>query len=131
MPLTSLEQRGRTPPTPLRPTGTGSPRRRSYARNLRLHVVPALGHKRLQQLRPSDLSGLYARLLEDGRADHAAGKGLSPRTVRYIHTGLRKCLQSAVDEEGLLHANPADKAKAPKVSASGDKHTKVSYWTGD
>ncbi|MCU1692489.1 MAG: Phage integrase [Frankiales bacterium] len=102
----------------------------SYSRNLQLHVVPALASKRLQHLRPSYLSGLYARLLEGGRADHASGRGLSPRTVRYIHTILRKCLQGAVDEEGLLQTNPAAKAKPPKASASGDKHTKISYWTG-
>ncbi len=45
----------------------------SYARNLRLHVLPTLGGKRLQHLRPSDLSALYARLLDVGRADHAQG----------------------------------------------------------
>ncbi len=102
----------------------------SYARNLRLHVLPALGDKPLQKLRPSDLAALYARLLLEGRADHAKGTGLSPRTVRYIHTILRKSLQAAVDEEGLLTSNPADKAKAPRTTASADRHEQLRYWTG-
>ncbi len=101
----------------------------SYERNLRIHVLPTLGAKRLQHLRPSDLSSLYTRLLETGRADHAAGTGLSPTTVRYVHTIVRKCLQAAVEVEGLLQGNPAAKAKPPKASASGDRHAAFRAWT--
>ncbi len=100
----------------------------SYARNLRLHVLPSLGAKRLQHLRPSDLAALYGRLLESGRVDHAAGTGLSARSVHYVHTILRKCLQAAVDEEGLLQANPASKAKAPRAAAAADRHDRLRYW---
>ena len=35
----------------------------SYQRNLRLHVLPALGDVRLQALQPTDLNALYALLL--------------------------------------------------------------------
>lgn len=101
----------------------------SYARNLRLHVVPHLGAHQLQRLRPSDFSRLYTKLLDSGRADHATGTGLSPRTVGYVHTIVRKCLQAAVDVEGLLQANPAAKAKPPKASASGDRHKAFQAWT--
>jgi len=84
----------------------------SYARNLRLHVVPHLGSKKLQHLRPSDFSKLYTRPLQNGRADPAAGTGLSPRTVRYVYTIARKCLQAAVEVEELLPSNPCGQGQA-------------------
>jgi hypothetical protein len=49
----------------------------SYRRNVKKHVIPRIGHVRLQQLAPDDLSRLYAELLRDG---------LGRRTVHYIHT---------------------------------------------
>jgi integrase len=101
----------------------------SYARNLRTHVAPALGDKRLQHLRPSDFTALYTKLLETGRADHAAGTGLSPRTVQYIHTIVRKCLQTAVDSEGIMQANPCAKARPPRLAAAGNAHASFNYWT--
>lgn len=39
----------------------------SYERNIRLHVLPWIGAKPLQQLSPVDLNQLYRRLLESGR----------------------------------------------------------------
>jgi len=39
----------------------------SYARNIRLHVVPYVGAIRLQQLTPMDLNALYRTLLDSGR----------------------------------------------------------------
>ena len=39
----------------------------SYARNIRLHVVPHIGGIPLQQLTPMDLNALYRTLLESGR----------------------------------------------------------------
>lgn len=101
----------------------------SYSKNLRVHVLPSLGDKQLQQVRPSDLSSLYARLLVDGRADHKQGTGLSPRTVSYIHTILRKCLQAAVESEGLLAQNPAARVRPPKQAADASRHERLRYWT--
>lgn len=100
----------------------------SYDRNLRIHVVPSLGSRKLQGLTPSDFSALYAQLVASGRADHAAGSGLSRRTVIYIHCIVRKCLQAAVDQGGLIASNPVAKAKPPKLSASGDRHEQLRYW---
>jgi integrase len=102
----------------------------SYERNLRLHVLPALGDRQLQALKSTELTALYAKLLLDGRADaHAKGKGLSVRSVRYVHTILRACLQHAVDGD-VLPRNPADKAKPPVQSAAGNRHETIHAWTG-
>ena len=83
----------------------------SYSGELRRHVLPSLGTARLQDLRPGHLNRLYAQMLTSGRKD---GKGgLSPRTVRYVHTILRKALADAV-RWGLLERNPADLADPPR-----------------
>jgi len=81
----------------------------SYKRNLELHVVPVLGRKRLQQLTAPVLTGLYARLAQDSED----GKGLSAKTISYIHSTLHKVLSDAVDA-GLLVKNVAATAKPPR-----------------
>jgi hypothetical protein len=64
----------------------------SYERNLRLHVLPTLGSKALQSIKPPDLTGLYARLLASGRVGSSGtGPGLSARSVAYVHTITRAC----------------------------------------
>lgn len=84
----------------------------SYMRNLRLHVLPRIGHRTLAQVNPTMLNGLYAELMESGRRNGKGG-GLSAKTVRYVHATLHKVLGDAVDA-GLLQANPADRARPPK-----------------
>jgi Phage integrase, N-terminal SAM-like domain len=66
-----------------------------YERKVRLHVVPYLGGTQLQAIDAGSLNRLYADLLVGGRRDGQPG-GLSPRTVRYIHTILHGALDDAV-----------------------------------
>lgn len=82
----------------------------SYRSNLTLHVLPKLGHLQLRSLSASHLNSQYAELLESGRRD---GKGLSPRTVQYVHVILHRCLKDAV-RWGRLARNPADFADPPR-----------------
>jgi integrase len=100
----------------------------SYERNLRKHVLPALGDVALQDLDPGLITALYRRLGNDGRKDHRTGSPLSPRTVRYIHTTLRSALQTAYEWD-LIARNPADRAKPPRPSSTGDRHTKIQTWS--
>ncbi|WP_460819368.1 tyrosine-type recombinase/integrase [Nocardioides korecus] len=88
----------------------------SYRKNVRLHLAPRIGSVPLQQLTGSQLSALYRELETSGRRDHRSG-GLSPRTVRYVHTILKAALREAIDQ-GLRIDNPADRAKPPSVSAA-------------
>jgi integrase len=85
----------------------------SYSRNLQLHVVPEIGSAQLAAVDAGTLNTLYATLLAEGRKDYAGG-GLSPRTVRYIHTILHRALKDAV-RWGRLARNPADAADPPKA----------------
>lgn len=85
----------------------------SYARNLRVHVLPSLGDVRLQELTALDLDRLYARLLASG---HRSGRGLSPRTVRYVHTIVHGALDYAA-RKNLVSRNVAKLADSPKTPA--------------
>lgn len=48
---------------------------------------------------------------------------MSPRTVNYVHSVLRKAFNDAVEIEQLLPANPTLRAKRPKVEALQQVHT--------
>ncbi len=91
----------------------------SYTGNLTGHVVPAIGHRPLQELTPADLNALYGSLL---RAKDQGGTGLAPKTVRYIHTTVRKSLADA-QRWGLVNRNVADLANPPKVKRAMDHVT--------
>lgn len=84
----------------------------SYGILVRAHVVPRIGAILLSELGPQHLNRLYADLLSAGRRD---GKGgLSRRTVRYIHTVIRRALRDAC-RWGRLVRNVADLADPPAV----------------
>jgi integrase len=72
-------------------------------------VSDALGHVKLQALRPLDIEELYASLLESGRR---YGGGLSPKSVRNIHIALRRSLADAL-RFGLVQRNVAALVKPP------------------
>jgi integrase len=78
-----------------------------YEELLNCHVVPTLGARPLQQIKPSELDGLYV-CLEDR---------LSPRTVHHVHTVLGACLKAAV-RKGLVTNNPVARAEAPSPGES-------------
>ena len=73
--------------------------------------MPTLGDTKLQKLTPGQLDRLYRKLERSGGVN---GKPLSPRTVRYLHTIIRKMLAQAV-RDSLLATNPADRADPPSA----------------
>ncbi|MDQ3784417.1 MAG: site-specific integrase [Actinomycetota bacterium] len=96
----------------------------SYERNLRLHVTPYIGALPLPKIDAGVLNGLYARLLKDGRRDRQGG--LSPRTVRYVHTILHRALKDGT-KWGRIARNPADAANAPRAAANAAPE--MTTWT--
>ncbi len=98
----------------------------SYKRNIELHVVPRIGDRVLKDVSAQILNKLYNDLLTDGKKN--ADGGLSPKTVRYIHTTLHKALGDAVDAD-ILGVNPATKAKPPKPRATATD--KLQFWRVD
>jgi len=69
------------------------------------HVLPYIGDRPLQQLKPADLSALYAQLTE---------RGLAAKTVRNVHSLTRSALKEAVTL-GYVTRNVASFAKPPRV----------------
>ena len=98
----------------------------SYARNLRLHVDPYIGTAALVSVDAGTLNRLYATLLASGRKNQARG-GLSPRSVRYVHTIVHRMLKDAV-RWGRLARNAADAADPPRVVST---HAQMVTWTAD
>jgi hypothetical protein len=112
--------------------GPGSPCPRwsaaSYSRNMRLYVVPQIGSAPPATVDAGTLNTRYAALLADGRRKDHAGGGLSPRTVRYIHTIIHRALKDTL-RWGKLARNPADATDPPKASASGSPESTT--WAAD
>jgi integrase len=98
----------------------------SYRKNIRLHITPAIGTVPLSALTTERIDGLYRDLERVGRADHRQGEGLSPRTVRYIHTILSAALGAAVKTRRLPR-NPAATASPP--TAKQAKAPEMHPWT--
>ena len=81
-----------------------------YARNIHSHLLPRLGAITLQELTPATLNAFYADLLSSG---HRRLQGpLSAKSVRHVHTTLRKALQDAT-RWGRVARNVADLADPP------------------
>ena len=98
----------------------------SYRKNVRVHVKPRLGSITLAQLSMSKIDAFYRELEREGRADGTGG--LSARTVRYVHTILRKALADAIKDAGRgLLANPADNARPPSAKAA--KAPEMVWWS--
>lgn len=86
----------------------------SYRSHLSNYLIPSLGSMKLQELRPSDLERYFGELLASGGRN---GAPLSAQTVTYDGAILKKALSYAVNVEGILAVNPAERVTLPKGSA--------------
>ena len=79
-----------------------------YEEYMRIHVVPALGRIRLARLSAQNIQELYSGKLADG---------LSPTTVRHLHTVLHRALRQAV-RWGLVSRNVTEMVDPPRMVKS-------------
>lgn len=93
----------------------------SYASFIKHHISPEIGGITVPNLRPSHLRKLYAKKLTSGRADKKEG-GLSPRSVKYIHTILLLALGHAVQDE-IVSRNVAELVDPPR-----QEKPQIKYW---
>ncbi len=91
-------------------TGLAGTTRERYSELLRLHVIPRIGHLRLDRLRPVHLEDLY-RALQEPR--DRGGAGLSGTTALQVHRVLHRAFTVGM-RWGLLSRNPADYVQAPR-----------------
>jgi integrase len=78
-----------------------------YEDLLKKHVLPKLGDRPLQQIRPIEIQLLYAEMT-----------ALAPRTRHHVATVLKACLQAAVDIGKLIQSSPAAAIKKPSAGDS-------------
>jgi integrase len=78
---------------------------RSYKGLVEDHIIPELGHKGLTQLSVDDVQRFVTR---------KRGRGLSPRTVRYLLVVLRMALKKA-EALGKVARNVATLAAGPRI----------------
>ena len=90
-------------------------RTRTYAEYVKLtkRVYAAIGHIRLNRLRPSHLIEFYRQLGESGQNQRTGG-GLSPKSIMHYHTMISSILDRAEKWE-LIEINPCRKVDPPKV----------------
>lgn len=92
-----MEKRKR-PPKPLKPNTWNG-----YETKIRTHIVPALGKRRLSDLRPQHIEAMY---------DELRARGLAEATVRQTHAILTKALKDAT-RVGVLGVTPMDRVDPP------------------
>ncbi|HZH91579.1 MAG TPA: tyrosine-type recombinase/integrase [Pyrinomonadaceae bacterium] len=93
-----------------------------YAELLTRYVRPAIGKKRLSDIRPLDIQALYSHMTapklkkeDEPQPSITYGLGLSARSVRYTHAVLSSALKQAV-KWLMLSQNPAASVDLPRAS---------------
>lgn len=94
-----------------------------YRSAVERHIVPQLGHVRLDRLTATQIEAFLAERGISGRLDGSGGLG--PASVRRLQISLHKALDAAV-RKGLLRVNPADLADKPKMPA---RDATADVWT--
>lgn len=92
-----------------------------YERNLRLHILPTLGGKRIDRITATDIAKMY-RTLE---------ATLSPNTVHKIHVTLSSLLSAAL-EDRRIEDNPAQRrriTKPPTKASIEGAQEEMHVWT--
>lgn len=85
---------------------------------LRRHIGPRIGSVRLQKLTEAHLIRMYGELAESGHrySTDEKPKGLSPKSIRHVHTMIHHALADAVEWHYVPRNVAAGrKAKPPKV----------------
>jgi len=85
--------------------------RERYRELAELQIIPHLGNKLMQQLKPHEVETWHKTLLKSGAKN---GQPLAARTVGHAHRVLHRVLQRAVESE-VLSRNVAGIKSPPKV----------------
>jgi integrase len=78
---------------------------RGYSTNVRLHIVPSIGHLPLAKLTPAHVRRMMNAMIDAKK---------SPRTVQYARAVLRSALKQA-QSDGAVHRNVAELTAGPTV----------------
>ena len=85
-----------------------------YERELRLRILPALGHLRMDRITPRTLAQFYDAIgRPGGRLDGAEQEALSGTSVQFCHKVLSAVLKTALRWNVIL-SNPAERMEPPR-----------------
>lgn len=120
--LTAWLERKSRPPKPLKPQTM-----RSYRSKVTLYIVPAIGRRRLTDLRAEHIEAMY---------DHMRAEGKAEATVRQTHAILLGALKDAVRADRLaynpmLKVNPPGTERAVREQFTVDQARRVLRAAGD
>lgn len=111
--------------------------RANYRQSIDLHLVPikakdgrprpGIGGIKLRALTAEHLDTLYRWLETEGRQD---AKPLAIKTIRHVHTAVRKALADAVDR-GYVPRNVADLAHPPTQKQARSRQALDGVWSAE
>ncbi len=101
-----------------------------YMASLNTYILPVIGHKRLTDISPQDVQGLYSdmttgKLPQESKDAGWRGDPLGPRTVRLTHAALSQVFKYAVQNNWLM-ASPTACSKLPRVAKASRKMNALS-----
>lgn len=97
---------------------------KEYLGHIRNHILPALGHKRLDEIKPMHIITLLDRLSNPGSRKDDRGQMLSGRTIQYIYSVMRNIFAQA-ESWKLIKSNPIKEIKKPKAEKKKLNSTKL------
>lgn len=88
-----------------------------YTNYIEHHIIPGIGHIKLDKLTSRDIQKMYNHIKTKGRVpryNSMKDEGLSNRFVRGTHMVLHQALDQAVKER-LISSNPTDACRIPQL----------------
>jgi integrase len=104
----------------------------AYCTHLKNHIIPVLGHLRLDEIKTMKLVDLFSNLRKPGSRKDGRGDFLSTRTIQYIFD-VTQCVFTQAVEWKLLRQNPLDGVKRPSPDKRerDEKKKKKNYYEAD
>ena len=91
-----------------------------YRYELEEKILPALGHRKLAELKPHHLNAFYLSLTQDGARRDGRPGGYRSASIHKTHVVLSSLLRTAVEWE-ILERNPCSAVKLPSVPSPADQ----------
>ncbi|MBH0171066.1 tyrosine-type recombinase/integrase [Fictibacillus sp. 18YEL24] len=85
----------------------------SYLSHIRNHILPAIGHRRIDQIKPVHIINMM-----DGikRVDSSVEKPLSARSKQDVYLAIRNIFERAVEWQ-IIKSNPVKNVKKPRLTS--------------
>jgi integrase len=95
-----------------------------YKQLLEARILPSFGDKKLEKIKPIDITSFYGslrtthkyiKIYGDGRREERTSKGLSDKTIRHHHGIICAIFEKAIKWDVYKGDNPAHHVDAPRV----------------